>query len=139
MNINKVHVCGRLTKDPELKALPNGTKVAGFSIATNHSYKTAEGEKKETTEFHNCKAFGKIGELIAQYCRKGGELYIEGRLQTSFWEKDEKKFYKTEIIVDNMQFGAKSPNGGGGEQLASKEHDPIEYPEEVEDLKDVPF
>ena len=142
MNINVVHLCGRVTRDPELKALPSGAKVCSFSIASNFNYKTGEGEKKEIVEFSNCKAFGKSAELIAQYIKKGSELYVEGRLQTSNWEdKDSgKKLYKTEIIVDKFQFGAKASGATSTAAPAKKvEEDTIEYPEDEIDINDIPF
>ena len=106
MYLNKVLIIGNLTKDPELKALPSGVKVASFSVATNKSYKK-DGEKKDTVEYHNITSFGKQAELIVQYMKKGSQIYIEGRLQTRNWEDKEtgKKVYKTEIIVENFQFG----------------------------------
>ena len=67
MNINTIHVCGRITKDIELKALPSGQQIAGFCIATNHSYTTKEKEKKESTEFHNIILFGKQAENASKY------------------------------------------------------------------------
>ena len=108
MYINKAILIGNITKEVELKALPNGNKVASFSIATNRTYKDAQGQKQESVEFHNIVSFGKQAETIAQYCKKGDSLYIEGRLATRSWEKDEVKHYRTEIVLENFQFGKKS-------------------------------
>ena len=109
MYINKAMVLGNLTRDPELKALPSGTKVASFSIATNQIWKDSNGERKESVEYHNITIFGKAAEIIAQYSKKGSSLYIEGRLQTRSWEgQDGKKNYRTEIIADTFQFGPKT-------------------------------
>jgi single-strand DNA-binding protein len=110
MNLNKVILIGNITKDVELKALPSGMPVVSFGLATNRSWKDAQGSKQETVEFHNILAFGKQADVIRQYCGKGDQLYIEGRLQTRSWETDGKKHYKTEIVVENFQFGKKTKN-----------------------------
>lgn len=110
MYLNKTQIIGNLTRDPELKTLPSGVKVANFSIATNYSYKNKDGEKMEEVEFHNVVAFGKQAEVIAQYCKKGSQLYVEGRLKTQSWEDagSGKKMYRTETILESFQFGKKS-------------------------------
>ena len=76
MYINKATIMGNLTRDPEMKALPSGMKVTSFSLATNRTWKDTNGAKKEAVEYHNLVAFGKQAELIAQYCKKGGSLYV---------------------------------------------------------------
>ena len=112
MYLNKAYIIGNLTRDPELKALPSGTKVCSFSIATNRSYKDKDGERKDTSEFHNIVAFSKLGELSAQYLKKGQQALVEGRIQTRSWDapNGEKK-YRTEIIADNIQFGFRGAGG----------------------------
>ena len=112
MYLNTVTIIGNLTRDPELKALPSGDKVANFGLATNRTWKDKDGQKKEEVEFHNCVVFGRSAETIAQYMKKGSQLLVEGRLKTSTWDdKDSgKKMYKTEIIVERSQFGNK-PSG----------------------------
>jgi len=112
-------VYGNLTRDPEVKALPNGTQVCSFSIATNRTYKDRDGNKQEQTEYHNVVAFAKLAEIIGQYLKKGRPIYIEGRMQTRSWEKDGQKHYRTEIVADNFQFGASAPGEGGGAPAAS--------------------
>lgn len=109
MYLNKCILIGNLTKTPELKVLPSGIKVVNFSLATNRSWKDKDGQKKEDVEFHNLVAFGKTAEIIEQWIKKGDQIYIEGRLQTRNWEDKEtgKKLYRTEVIVDTFQFGAK--------------------------------
>jgi len=107
MYLNKVIIIGNLTRDPELKALPSGTQVCNFSVATNRTWKK-DGEKKEEVEYHNCVAFAKNAENINQYMRKGSQIAVEGRLQTRSWEKDGSKHYRTEIMVESMQFGNKT-------------------------------
>src|SRR3989338_5454724 len=126
MYLNKVFLYGNLTRDPELKALPSGSQVANFGMATNRTYKDKNGQKQETTEFHNVVVFGRTAEVIAQYVKKGRPIFVEGRLQTRSWEgkEDGKKQYRTEIIVDNFQFGAdggKGPSTGSGQAARSDE------------------
>ena len=108
MYINKAQIYGNLTRDPELKALPSGSQVCSFSIATNRTWKNKDGEKQEEVQYHNIVAFGKTAELVAQYMRKGSALLVEGRIQTRSWEaKDGGKRYSTEIVAENIQFGPK--------------------------------
>lgn len=113
MNLNKVHLIGRVTKDPELKKLPSGSAVCSFSLATNRTYKDKNGQKVENTDFHNLVAFGKTAEVIAQYVVKGQLLYTDGRLQTRTWadKTSGKNLYRTEIILENFQFGPKAGQG----------------------------
>ena len=113
MNVNKVFIYGNLTRDPEVKQLPSGTKVAQLGIATNRIYNNQQGEKVTEVEYHNVTMFGRLSELAEQYLKKGGGLFVEGRLRTSSWDgEDGVKRYKTEIIAENMQFG---PRTGGSD------------------------
>lgn len=115
MNLNKTMIIGRLTREPELKALPSGSKVCSFGMATNRVWKNEQGEKQEAVEFHNIVAFGRQAELIAQYVGKGDLFFVEGRNQTRTWEDKDtgKNMYRTEIIVENMQFAPRGSNSGG--------------------------
>lgn len=144
MYINKALIFGNLTRDPELRSLPSGVQVASFSVATNRTWKNKEGAKQESTEFHNVVAFGRQGELVAQYLKKGSSVYVEGRLQTRSWESEGQKKYRTEIVAETVQFGPRSGSGGGfgeGGKSASraKEPDAIEYPSEDINPDDIPF
>ena len=85
MYLNKAIIIGNLTRDPELKALPSGTKVCTFGLATNRVYKDKEGNRQENTEFHNIVVFGRTAELVSQYLKKGSQALVEGRLQTRSW------------------------------------------------------
>lgn len=118
MYLNKAFIIGNLTRDPELKALPSGTKVCSFSVATNRVYKDKDGNKKDSTEFHNIVAFAKLGELAGTYLKKGQQVLVEGRITTRSWETNGEKKYRTEINADNIQFGPKS-SGASGAQGAS--------------------
>lgn len=150
MYLNKVFLYGNLTRDPELKALPSGSQVANFGIATNRSFKDKTGARQEATEFHNIVAFGRTAEVIAQYMKKGRPIFVEGRIQTRSWDDKEsgKKNYRTEIVVDNFQFGADggksagtgAPRAGGAEeQPAPSDGEAIKYPDEEINPEDIPF
>ena len=147
MYINKAMLFGNLTRDPELRALPSGGQVASFGIATNRVFKKADGSKQESTEFHNIVVFGRQAETTAQYLKKGSSVFVEGRIQTRTWESPEKgKQYRTEIVADRVQFGAKSGGAGGpSEHVTAKgakgpgESDAVEYPEENINPEDIPF
>jgi single-strand DNA-binding protein len=104
MDLNKVMIIGRLTKDPEMRTTPSGINVTSLSVATNYSYTNKEtGQKIDTPEYHNVVLWRKLGEIAQQYLKKGTQVYIEGRLQTRTWDgADGKKNYRTEIIGDNM-------------------------------------
>ena len=104
MDLNKVMLIGRLTRDPELRTTPSGVNVCQIGIATSYVYTNqATGQKVENTEFHNVVLWRKLGEIAHQYLKKGTQVFIEGRLQTRSWDgKDGAKHYRTEIIADNM-------------------------------------
>jgi single-strand DNA-binding protein len=147
MYLNKAFIIGNLTRDPELKSLPSGISVCTFSVATNRVYKDKEGNKQESTEYHNIVAFGRQGELTAQYLKKGSSALIEGRLQTRSWEQDGQKRYRTEIVADRVQFGDRkssqdssySQSASGSNTKDDKKDDAIEYPDEEINPDDIPF
>src|SRR5262245_26825952 len=88
-SVNKVILIGNLGRDPELRYTPGGQAVANFTLATNERFSSKDGEKQERTEWHRIVAWGRTGELCAQYLSKGRSVYIEGRLQTREWEDKE--------------------------------------------------
>lgn len=103
MDLNKVMLIGRLTRDPETRTTPQGVTVANFGLATNRVWKDPQGNQQDRTEFHNIVAWRRLGEICAQYLTKGKQIYIEGHLQTRSWESEPgKKHYRTEIVADNM-------------------------------------
>ncbi|HEY1406734.1 MAG TPA: single-stranded DNA-binding protein [Spirochaetota bacterium] len=113
-DINRVFMIGRLTKDPDLRYTQGGTSVASFSIANNRSY-TAQNERKEAVSYFNCIAWGKSGEVIAQHCKKGQRIGIEGRLQQRSWQDQSgQKRNTVEVVVENFQF--LDAKGQGGER-----------------------
>lgn len=106
MNYNNAIVIGRLTREPELKKLPNGNSVASFSIATNKAWTGKDGEKKEQVTFHNIVVFGKTAESCARYLKKGQIAMVEGSMNTRSWDKEDgTKGYRFEVIANRVQFG----------------------------------
>ncbi len=126
MNINEITICGRITKDIDMRTTPSGTSVGKFSVATNHTWKGQDGKKNEETEFHDVVAWGKTAEIISQYFAKGDEIYVRGRMKTSSWEaQDGSKRYRKEIILEKFEFGQKSKANQGkrAEQGEDREYD----------------
>jgi len=106
MNLNKVFLAGRLTKDPEKKQLPSGTTLCYFNLATDRFWTDKTGRKKQETEFHNIVLYGKLAEIAQNYLKKGALVLIEGRLRTRNWSGEgDQKFQKTEIVVERLQLG----------------------------------
>ncbi len=158
MNVNKVMLVGRLTRDPEVRTTQTGQSVTSISLATNRFWKDKSGQKQDQTEFHNVVLWGRLAEIAGQYLSKGQEAYIEGRLQTrKYTAKDGLERRTTEIVAENMQLGsrpqnsANSSNSGGNfnspanpapSPKATEEQIPtINLDEEEEEIKieDVPF
>lgn len=118
-DFNQVTLCGRLGQDPEIRHLPNGMAVANLSLATKESWKDKNtGEKKEKTEWHRIVVWGKLAEVAGEYCKKGQQLLVQGKLVTREWEKDGSKRYTTEIVLQGpgavMQMLGGKPEGQGG-------------------------
>jgi len=111
--VNKVILVGNAGNAPEFRVMPNGNGVANVSIATSETWKDkTTGEQQEKTEWHRVIFFNRLAEIVEQYVKKGGKLYIEGRLQTRSWEQDGVKRYTTEIVASEMQM--LDSRGGGG-------------------------
>lgn len=137
MNLNKVFLIGRLTRDPEVKNLPSGKKVCQLGLATDRFFINKNGEKQQETEFHNIILFGRLAEIASQYLKKGSLVLIEGRLRTRNWEDESgNKKSRTEIIAERIQLGPKSKR---------KTLPPIEEKEEIPiveeeiDINEIPF
>ena len=132
--VNKAIIIGNLGQDPEIRYTQDGKAIANISIATSEQWKDKQtGEKQERTEWHKVTAFGKLGEIIGEYLRKGSKVYIEGRIQTDKWQdKEGNDRYTTKIIAGQMQMldsrgggtanfdnnydsGQSSSGGGGGQ------------------------
>ena len=149
MNLNKVFLIGRLTKDPLAKSLPSGIQVTNFGMATDRFYFDKNKQKQQQTEFHNIVMFGKLAEIASQYLLKGSLVMIEGRLQTRNWQDSAgNKKYRTEIVAERLQLGPKSAGAGRFEgekttptapaEEVAQEEIPIIEEEEI-NVKDIPF
>lgn len=102
-SLNRVQLIGNLTRDPELRYTPQGTAVCTIGLATNRSWTTDSGEKKEEVEYHRIIAWNKLGELCSQLLTKGRKIYVEGRLSTRSWTaQDGSQKSTTEIVIDDM-------------------------------------
>jgi len=108
--INKTILVGRVGKDPETRNLGESSKVSKFSLATSESYKDKQGQKVETTEWHNIVVWNGLADVVEKYVRKGSLLYVEGKIKYgSYDDKDGNKKYTTDIVVNNLQMlGGKS-------------------------------
>jgi len=101
--VNKVILVGNLGKDPEVRSLESGTKVASFSLATSESYKNKDGQKVDQTEWHNIVMWRGLAEVAEKYLKKGSQIYLEGKIRTRTWDdKEGNKRYTTEIIADTF-------------------------------------
>ncbi len=150
-SLNRAQLIGNITVDPEVRALPNGQRVANFSLATNRRYTDSAGVQQDVPEYHNVVMFGKLAEIAEQYIHKGNKLYVEGRIQTRSWEDQAgQKKYKTEIVAEEMIMltpkGA--PMEGGAYHATSSTphneenapvHTTIPPKEERVSIEDVPF
>lgn len=151
MNLNKIFLIGNLTRDPELRSLPNGQPVASFGLATNRIWTDKQGQKQQDTQFHNVVMFGRLAEIAKQYLNKGSLSFIEGRVQTRNWEaQDGTKKTRTEVIAERLQMGPRaaraastfkdeSPPPAESKEDKKEKLDVIEYPEEDIDPEDIPF
>ena len=131
--VNRVILLGRVGRDPEIRVLEGGKKVANFTIATSETYKDKKGEKQEVTEWHNCVFWGPIVDVIEKHVKKGQQLYIEGKLRTrSYEDKEGVKKYVTEILGNSLQM-----LGGKSNSEPAQEAHVVSTGEEADD--DLPF
>lgn len=114
-SFNKVILLGNLTRDPELRYTPQGSAVCEFALALNYVYTNKQtGQKVEEVSFIDIVAWGKTGEICAEYLKKGRQVMIEGRLKQDRWEaQDGKKMSKVRVTAENVQFVGSRPEGGG--------------------------
>lgn len=154
-SLNRVQLIGNLTRDPELRYTPSGSAVCSFSLATNRSWTTDTGEKKEEAEFHRIVAWNKLAELCSQFLTKGRKVYLEGRLSTRNWNaQDGTQKTTTEIIINDMILLDNKGKSEGEtevheepvekqEKKSKKEEESVEEPVETpsEDIApdDIPF
>lgn len=114
--VNKVILVGRLGQDPELNYTNSGTAVCNLRMATGDSYTNRDGERVDTTEWHDVVAWGGLGETCGEYLEKGRQVYVEGQLQTRSWEdRDGNKRYSTEVKARDVVFLSGGDSGRGGQ------------------------
>jgi single-strand DNA-binding protein len=151
-SINQVMLMGNLTRDPELRTIPSGQAVCSFSLALNRSYKGADGNWQEATDYIDVVAWGPLGERVAQYLSKGRRCFVQGRLQSRSWEQDGQKRSKVEVQASDVTFldsrgegnGEGQGNGGGGGYQPSQSSAPARSQSKskdvvVEDIGDEPI
>ncbi len=150
---NKVILMGNLTRDPESRTTPNGQSVTSFGLAINRTWRGADGEQHENVSYIDCVAWGKTGEIIAQYVQKGRALLVSGRLEQRSWDDKEsgQKRSKVEVIVEDFNFvgggqgerGGSAPSGGDSSSSGSSSRKKDEVVEDIGDepinLDDIPF
>lgn len=146
---SKAIITGNLTRDPELRTTTSGSNVCSFSVAVNRTYKGTDGENKEEVSYIDCVAWGKLGEVIAQYAKKGSSVLVSGRLnQRSFEGKDGVKRSRTEIVAEDFNFIGSNPASRDGSSYSPSTSSasadiptdiPTDIPEGEVDLSEVPF
>lgn len=148
---SKAIIAGNLTRDPELRNTPSGASVCSFSVAVNRVYRDTSGEQKEDVSFIDCSAWGKLGEMINQYAKRGTGVLVSGRLDQRSWEDKNtgQKRSRVEIVVEDFNFtsnanrdGGSSYQGGSSSQESSASNAdeiPDDIPEGEIDLSEVPF
>lgn len=132
--VNKAILIGRLGADPELKYTPSGRAYTRFNLATNRVWKDQEGNKQEKTDWHKIVAWGKLAEIMGEWLKKGGRVYIEGRIETrSFEDKNGARRWITEVVADSLEMLGDKGAAGTSQEMES----PPEASQEEED--DLPF
>ena len=126
-SLNKVMLIGNLTRDPEIKYTPKGTAIADIGLAVNRTYSTDSGEKREEVTFIDVTLWGRVAEIVGEYCKKGRPLFVEGRLQLDSWDDKTtgQKRSKLKVVGENIQLlgsreGGAGGSGGGGEMGESR-------------------
>lgn len=138
-DINKVILVGRLGKDPDIRTLENGVKKASFSLATSEIYKDKDGNRIESTEWHNIICWRKLAEIAEKYLNKGKLIYLEGKLRTRSWEDNGQKRYATEIEANTFtMLGSKKEESGSAVVTEVKNQTPTTAPIQVPDTAYTP-
>lgn len=144
-SFNQVILMGNLTRDPELRTTPNGQSVCSFSLALNRSYKGADGNWQEATDFVDVVAWGPLGERVNQYVTRGRPVLVSGRLQSRSWEQEGQKRSKVEVVANDVTFlGGRDNNGANdaptADTPAAKKDVVIDdISDEPIDLSEIPF
>ena len=152
---NKVILMGNLTRDPELRNTPNGQSVCNFGLAVNRTWRNADGQQQEAVSYIDCVAWGKPGEILAQYLQKGRPVLVSGRLEQRSWEAEGQKRSKVEVIVEDFNFvdsgnrggdgeggGSSAPVSSGSSRSSAKKKDDVvieDIGDEPINLDDIPF
>ena len=132
-SLNQVCLIGNLTRDPEMRASPTGTEVCQFSLALNHSYRTREGEEVESVSYVDVSAWGGLARVVQDYCHKGKQVFVGGRLRSSSWEQDGQKRSKLSVVAENIiLLGGGSREDDGGRRSQSKPASKKETKEEID-------
>jgi single-strand DNA-binding protein len=140
--VNKVILIGNLGRDPEIMTFDNGVKKASFSLATTESYKNKDGQRVDQTEWHNIVLWRGLAEVAEKYLKKGGQIYLEGKIKTRSYEQDGVKKYVTEIFGDQMtMLGGRRDSAEGPPETASREEPGKAEPENLDAIPDddLPF
>ncbi len=141
-SLNQVTLMGNLTRDPELRQTPNGQSVCSFSLALNRSYRDANGEWQEVTDYVDIVAWGPLGERVSQYLNKGRRCLVQGRLQSRSWEQDGQKRNKVEVLANDVTFlDGRTDNNGQTEETDEKPQPSKKANKDVviEDVSDEPI
>ncbi|MBR5389389.1 single-stranded DNA-binding protein [Candidatus Saccharibacteria bacterium] len=144
---SKAIITGNLTRDPELRTTPNGASVCSFSVAVNRVFRDSSGNQQESVSFIDCSAWGKLGEMIGQYAKKGSGVLVSGRLDQRSWEDKNsgQKRSRVEIVVEDFNFTGPANSSEGGSRGGSRNEEPVvqEEPQdggdEEIDLSEIPF
>ena len=128
--LNRVQLIGNLGRDPESKYTPTGKKVCHFSLAVSNRWKDNNGETKETTEWVNIEAWGRLGEICQEYLKKGSLIFLEGRLKTDKYESNGETKYFTKVVTQFVQFLSDNRAGDTFESQESSEDEEMELAEE---------
>lgn len=120
--LNKVHLIGNITRDPEVRYLPSGTAICEFTIAMNRRY-SVDGEQREEAIFIDCVAWSKLAEIVGQYVAKGDPVFVEGRLEVQKWDDKQtgQKRSKVRVVADTVQFLKSRDSGASGERNAPRQ------------------
>ena len=136
MAVNKVMLIGNLGKDPELRKTQNGTSVANFSIAITEYYKDKDGNKQTSTEWVNIEVWGRTAEFVGKYARKGSQVFVDGKIKTKQWKKDNgDTMYQTVINAQSIDLLGSKPSGNNQQQQKNVEPASAMIPQE----DDLPF
>jgi len=136
LNLNSVFFAGNLTRDPELKYTPSGTAICNFSVAQNKSWVSKDGAKHEKTNYVECTMFGRRGEVINDFFKKGSNIFVQGELDFQTWEKDGANRSTLKLVCSNFEFTGSKKDQGTQEQ---KSYTNVKPGDADIDEKEIPF